>query len=75
MPSGPVAAFLVFVLAVLVGGIYVFVELRQLPYAGRWQVRAFGSPAALTRLHAASAGLAVGTGPRPCGSPPLCCGC
>lgn len=43
----------------------VFVELRQLPYAGRWQVRAFGSPAALTRVHAAAAGLAVGRGPRP----------
>ena len=43
----------------------VFVELRQLPYAGRWQVRAFGAAAALTRLRAAARGLAVGIGPRP----------
>ena len=43
----------------------VFVELRQLPYADRWQVRAFGASAALTRLRAAARGLAVGGGPRP----------
>lgn len=43
----------------------VFVELQQLPYAGRWQVRAFGAGAALARLRAAADGLAVGVGPRP----------
>lgn len=43
----------------------VFVELQQLPYAGRWQVRAFGASAALTRLRDAARGLAVGTPPRP----------
>lgn len=43
----------------------VFVEVRQLPHAGRWQVRAFGAAAALTRLRTAARGLAVGIGPRP----------
>ena len=35
-------------------------ELRELPYGGRWQLRGFGSPAALSTLARACAPLAVG---------------
>ena len=38
----------------------VFLELRELPYGGRWQLRGFGSPAALSTLAGACAPLAVG---------------
>jgi hypothetical protein len=38
----------------------VFLELRELPYGGRWQLRGFGSPAALSTLARACAPLAVG---------------
>lgn len=43
----------------------VFVEIQQLPHAGRWQVRAFGAGAALARLRTAARGLALALGPRP----------
>lgn len=43
----------------------VFVELQQLPHAGRWQLRAFGVGAALSRLRTAARDLALGLGPRP----------
>jgi len=41
-------------------GDVVFLELRELPYGGRWQLRGFGSPAALSTLARACAPLAVG---------------